>query len=201
MAGRASDERDLTIDDVRGVKRLRRVAGLLSVLHDAGCDRDKAANRELHFDDYVLLVLLYLFNPLIDSMRTLQRVAELPEIQRRLGVRRFSLGSFSESCRVFDPAMLQQVVDQLAAGVRPVGRHELLRQLPGQITLVDSTVIDTLCTVAEAMFLPLGDSGRHAHAWRLHLQFDVDHHVPGRWEVTEPKNTGRSDEKSVLRAN
>jgi hypothetical protein len=33
----------------------------LSSLHTAGCDRDKAANRELHFDDYVLLILLYLF--------------------------------------------------------------------------------------------------------------------------------------------
>jgi hypothetical protein len=126
---------------------------------------------------YVLLILLYLFNPLIDSMRTLQNVAELPEVQKRLGIKRFSLGSFSESCRVFDPAMLQEVVDQLSGELRPIGRHELFKQLPGKLTLVDSTVIATLCTVAEAMFLPLGD-GRHSHAWRLHLGFDVDHHVP-----------------------
>ena len=194
---------DLTVDDLRGFKQLRRVAGLLGALHGAGCDRDKAGNRDLHFDDYVLLILLYLFNPLIDSMRTLRRVAELPELQRRLGVKPFSLGSFSESCRVFDPSMLQQVVDQLAAdgGLRPVGRHELLADLPGRLTLVDSTVIDTLCTVTEAMFLPLGDGGRHSHAWRLHLHLDVDHHVPSRWAVTPPRNTGPSDEKSVLRRN
>src|SRR5205814_1121187 len=102
-------------------------------------------------------------------------------------------------CRVFGPAMLQGVVDQLAGGLRPVGRHELLRQLPGKLTLVDATVIDTLCTVAQAMFLPLAGDGRHSHARRLHLQFDVDHHVPAAWELTAPKNTGRSDEKSVLR--
>src|SRR5215211_1475075 len=120
---------------------------MLSCLHEAGCGRDRAGNRELHFDDYVLLVLLYLFNPLIDSMRTLQKVADLPEVQERLGVKRFSLGSFSESCRVFEPAMLQQVVEQLAGELRPVGRHELLKDLPGRLTLVDSTVIDTLCTV------------------------------------------------------
>ena len=196
-AGTATPE--ITIDDIRGMKQLRRVAGLLSFLHDAGCDRDRAGNRELHFDDYVLLVLLYLFNPLIDSMRTLQKVADLPEVRERLGVERFSLGSFSESCRVFDPAMLQQVVDQLAGDLRPVGRHELLEQLPGKLTLVDSTVINTLCTVAEAMYLPLGDGGRHRHAWRLHLGFDVDHHVPGQWELTDPRNTGKSDEKTVLR--
>jgi hypothetical protein len=191
---------EITIDDIRGMKQLRRVAKLLSFLHESGCDRDKAGNRELHFDDYVLLVLLYLFNPLIDSMRTLQRVAGLPQVRQRLGIKRFSLGSFSESCRVFDPEKLQQVVDQLAGGLRPVARHELLAQLPGKLTLVDSTVINTLCTVAEAMYLPCGrHDSEHRHAWRLHLQLDVDHHVPGAWEITNPRNTGKSDEKSVLR--
>jgi hypothetical protein len=188
------------LDQLRGMKQLRHVAGLLSRLHLAGCDRDKAQNRELHFDDYVLLILLYLFNPMIDSMRCLQKVSELPEIQERLGIKRFSLGSFSESCKVFDPSMLQAVVDQLAKGLLPVQRAALLMDLPGKLTLVDSTVIQTLCTVTEAMFLPLGD-GRHTHAWRLHLQLDVDHHVPAAWEITEPKNTGRGDEKSVLRRN
>src|SRR5439155_15866494 len=134
----------ITLDQLRGFKQLRRVAGLLSSLHDVGCDRDKAGNRELHFDDYVLLVLLYLFNPLIDSMRTLQKVAELPEAQQRLGIKRFSLGSFSESCRVFEPAVLQQVVGQLAGELRPLQRDALLKQLPGKLTLVDSTVIQTL---------------------------------------------------------
>jgi hypothetical protein len=190
----------ITVDQLRGMKQLRRVAGLLSVLHTTGCDRDKAANRELHFDDYVLLILLYLFNPMINSMRTLQKVSELSEVQSRLGIKRFSLGSFSESCRVFDPAMLQAVVNQLAKDLLPVRRQALLKDLPGKLTLVDSTVIRTLCTVAEAMFLPLGD-GRHTHAWRLHLQLDVDHHVPDRWEITAPKNTGKSDGKSVLRRN
>jgi hypothetical protein len=195
-----TDPPPVTAERLRGWKQLERVAGLLSKLHAVGCDRDKADNRQLHFDDYVLLILLYLYNPLIDSMRTLQKVSELPEVQKRLGIKRFSLGSFSESCRVFEPRMLQQVVDQLAGGLLPVDREGLLGHLPGRLTLVDSTLIQTLCTVAQAMFLPLGD-GRHSHAWRLHLQLDVDHHVPGRWEVTPPKNTGKSDEKSVLRRN
>ena len=190
----------MAIEQLRGFKQLKRVAGLLSKLHDVGCARDTAGNRELHFDDYVLLVLFYLFNPLIDSMLTLQKVAALPEIQKRLGIKPFSAGSFSESCRVFEPHMLQHVVNQLAGRLLPIERQGLLKQLPGKLTLVDSTVIQTLCTVAEAMFLPLGD-GRHSHAWRLHLQLDVDHHVPDRWEVTVPKNTGKSDEKSVLRRN
>ena len=193
-----AESKPIDVDRLQGLKQLRKVAALLGAVHQSGCGRDKAANRELHFDDYVLLILLYLFNPLIDSMRMLQKVSELPELQARLGIKRFSLGSFSESCRIFDPGLLQQVVEQLGGELLPVQRHELLRDLPGRLTLVDSTVIQTLCTVAQAMFLPLGD-GRHSHAWRLHLHLDVDHHVPSQWEVTEPKNTGKSDEKNVLR--
>src|ERR1700689_843259 len=112
-------DRSISADQLHGMKQLRRVAGMLSGLPNAGCDRDKAGNRELHFDDYVLLILLYLFNPMIDSMRTLQKVSELPEIQARLGIKRFSLGSFSESCRVLDPAMLRGGVDELAEGLLP----------------------------------------------------------------------------------
>jgi hypothetical protein len=104
----------IAFEQLRGIKQLRHVAELLSKLHKVGCDRDKAGQRELHFDDYVMLILLYLFNPMIESIELLQGVAELPEIQKRLGVRRFSAGSFSESCRVFKPEMLQGVVEQLA---------------------------------------------------------------------------------------
>ena len=184
--------------DLQGFKKLRRVAELLAAVHDVGCDRDTAGNRKLHFDDYVILVLFYLMNPLIDSMRTLQQVSDLPEIRKRLGIERFSLGSFSESCRVFEPKKLEEVVQHLAGELLPLDRHELFKQLPGKLTLVDSTVINTLCTVAEAIYLPMA-GGAHRHAWRLHLQLDVDHHVPSQWEVTTPKNSGKTDEKNALR--
>ena len=85
----------ITVEQLRGFKQLQRVAALLFRVRECGCERDTAGNRELHFDDYVLLILLYLFNPMIDSMRTLQKVAELPEVQKRLGIKRFSLGSFT----------------------------------------------------------------------------------------------------------
>jgi len=185
-------------DQLCGIRQLKHVAQLLSKLHLVGCERDKAGNRELHFDDYVLLILLFLFNPMITSIQLLAEVANLPQVQKQLGIKRFSAGSFSESCRVFKPEMLQEVVEQLAGKLLPIERHDLLKDLGGTLTLVDSTVIQTLSTVTEAIFLPLG-KGRHSYAWRLHLQFDVDHHVPDQWEITPPKNTGKADEKNVLR--
>lgn len=65
---------------IGGIKRLRHLLPLLAALHDDGCERDSAGNRQLHFDEYVTLVLLCLTNPLIDSVRSLQQASELEKI-------------------------------------------------------------------------------------------------------------------------
>lgn len=186
------------VSELRGFKQLRRVAKLLSVLHDSGCARDAAGNRELHFDDYVVLLLLFLFNPMIDSMRALQRIADLDEVQKKLGIRRFSLGSFSESCRVFEPQKLQAIIEQLASRLHPVGRQEAFKNLPHVIELVDGTILDTLCTVTRAMYVTRVD-GSPQHAFKLHLGFEVDRHVPTHFAVTDARGAGDSGERAVLR--
>ncbi len=56
-------------------------------------------------------------------MRMLQKVAELPEVQKRLGIKQVQPGQLQRECRVFDPQMLQQVVEQLAGELRPVDRQ------------------------------------------------------------------------------
>ncbi len=177
------------------------MASLLSFLHSVGCQRDRAHNRELHFDDYVLVVLLWMFNPLIDSLSTLQRLSDLDEVRKKLNIKRFSMGSFSESCRVFEPAMLKEVVKKLSQEMLPVGRQEMFRDLPHLVTLVDGTALRTLRSIVEAMWLPGTDrKPEHGtHAWKLHLQFEVDRHVPTQWELTDARGEGASDEKNVLR--
>ena len=90
-------EMPLKDTDVQGLKHFTRLLPLLDKLKDVGCQRDTAGNRKLFFDDYVKLVLLFLWNPLIGSMRTLQKAAALPKVIKALGVRRFSAGSFSEA--------------------------------------------------------------------------------------------------------
>lgn len=194
MASAADHNSPLDSHDLQGFKRLRKVAEMLRHLHGVGCDRDNAHLRQLHFDDYVLLILLAMFNPILDTLRSLQMASELEKVRDKLGIRRrFSLGSFSESCRVFEPEQLDAIVADLWQKVPAGNRPEMFKDLPGQITLVDSTVIRTLRTVAEAMWL------EEKAGWRLHLQFDVDHHVPSSSVVTPPKNTGKGEEKAVLR--
>lgn len=194
MDSDAPKKRPIEPHDLQGFKKLRKVAQLLEHLHAVGCDRDKAHNRELHFDDYVLLMLLAMFNPILDSLRTLQMVSDMEGVRERLGIdKRISLGSFSESCRVFDPRMLDEIVSGLWNQLPLNQRPEFFQELPGKIKLVDGTVIRTLRTVGEAMWL------KSKAGWRLHLEFDVDAYVPSSLDITNARNSGKSDEKHVLR--
>jgi hypothetical protein len=187
---------------LRGLRRLKQLLPVLGSLRDVGCARDVAGNRELHFDEYVTLVLLYLCNPMLDSLRTLRDAAALDQVSKLLGVKRFSLGSFSESVRVFDPDKLKAVLGQLAGELEPVNADPRLAAagLADRLTLVDGTVLDAVATVAAAVWLPFQD-GTAKHAWKLHVQLDFDTFVPevDGLALTNARNTGESDEKHVLR--
>ena len=91
-------------EQLQGFKYFKVISGLLETLHDAGCARDIAGNRKLHMDEYVSLLLLYMFNPICTSLRSIQQVSELKKVQKIFGAARASLGSLSEASTVFDNA-------------------------------------------------------------------------------------------------
>ena len=184
---------------IGGLKKLADILPMLIALREVGCERDTAGNRQLHFDEYVTLVLLYMFNPLIDSVRMLQQASALEKVSEALGVKRFSLGSFSESVRVYDPAKLRDLVLQFGRDLKPVNADPSIKtHLNHTLTIVDGTVLDAISTVAAAVWLPFQD-GTTKHAWKLHTQFDFDLFIPTDVELTDARNSGKSDEKNVLR--
>jgi hypothetical protein len=195
MPGKKRD--DVREEDITGLKYFDKLLPLFEPLREVGCARDKAGNRQLHFDQYCLLVLLFLFNPVVTSLRALQQASELKKVQRKLGCKRASLGSFSESTAVFDPEVLKRIIDQLGGKLQPiqqVGRGHVKHLL----TAVDGSVVKTLSTITEAAYLK-NRHGESKSAWRLHTHFDIDRHVPRRIDVTTAKNSGKTDEKAVLR--
>src|ERR1700687_62932 len=113
-------------EPLQGLKYFRRLTPLLARLHDAGCARDKAGNRTLHFDQYCSLILLALFNPLPHCLRGLGQASELKKAQEQLGVKRAALGSLSEAARVFDPDLLLPIIAELAGELRPRVTHPRL---------------------------------------------------------------------------
>lgn len=195
MAGKQRDkvrERDIT-----GLKYFQQLLPLFDRLHAVGCQRDKAGNRELFMDEYCVLILLFLFNPVVTSLRALQQASELKKVQRKLGCPRASLGSLSEATQVFDPAPLREIITELLEEVQPI-RQVGRGQLTHELIAVDGSVVKTLSTIAQAAYLK-NIHGQSKSAWRLHTHFSIDRHVPTRIDVTGGMNSGKTDEKNVLR--
>jgi hypothetical protein len=190
---RVVEERQL-----QGFRYFKKLLPLFERLHDVGCQRDRAHNRTLHFDQYCALILLYLFNPIVVSLRALQQASTLAKVQRTLGCARAALGSLSESSHVFEPELLRGIIGELAQQLTPLARDPRLHDVRDVITLVDGTLLKALPRIAEAMWLTTRTGTVH-HAWRLHTHFELDKHVPVRMDLTDGKNSGASDEKQVLR--
>jgi IS4 transposase len=181
---------------LQGLKYFDQLDTLLKPLHEVGCQRDTAHNRKLHYDQYCMLILLFLFNPAVRTLRSLQQTSELKHVQRRLGCPRFALGSFSEAADVFDPQRLQAIIAELGQQLQPHGRDPRLQDLRATVTLVDATLLAALPRMAEASFLK-AKTGSGLTKWRLHTHFEVDRQVPLRIDVTRAKG-GDADERSVL---
>ena len=188
----------VTAADVTGLKYFEQLAPLLARLHDVGCERDQAGNRELHYDQFCLLLLLGLFNPVVDSLRGLQQASELETVQQRLPVGRVSLGSLSEASRLFDAGLLKPIIEELGAQLQPLGRDQRLAAIPLTLTLVDGTLLSALPLLIQAMWLK-EQKGSGLVKWRLHTHFEVDRFVPIRIDVT-PDGGGDHSERSVLEA-
>jgi hypothetical protein len=192
MVGVAGPKRqDILERDLSGFKFFKKTAGLLERLHTAACGRDRAHNRQLHMDQYMALLLLYMFNPICVSLRALQQASGLVKVQRVLGVPRSSLGSLSEAARVFDSDLLQEIVEQLAMELKPMAHDPRLDDVGAILTAMDGTLIPALSKMAWALW-----KGEH-NAVKAHVQLEILKGVPVRATLT----AGNGDERDALAQN
>jgi hypothetical protein len=99
---------------VQGFKYVRLVNRLLERRHGAATERDRAGNRQWFYAHSATLVLLYFFTPTVTSLRGLQQQTTLADVQRRWGGPRTAWGSLREAATVFEAALLQDVISELA---------------------------------------------------------------------------------------
>ena len=162
-----------------GFKYFKVISGMLEALHDAGCERDIAGNRILHMDQYVSLLLLYMFNPICTSLRSLQQVSELKKVQRILSTARASLGSLSEASTVFDSELLKDIIQELSGKLTDVSQLAGLKNSKDILTAVDGTLIEAIGKMTWALW-------RHdRNGIKVHCQYEILKGVPASMEVTE----------------
>jgi hypothetical protein len=163
---------------LQGFRYLDHFGPLFAALRDSACERDRAGNRELFFDQYACLLLLYFFTPALTSLRGLQQATTLAKVQRRLGIRPTSLGSLSEAATVFDAQLLRPLIAELAAQAVPVVTGREAEALRG-LTAVDGSLLPALPRMAWALWQ---DAGHRAA--KLHLHFEVLKAAPCEATVT-----------------
>ena len=179
--------------DITGLKYFDQLAPLLMRLHEEGCERDKAGNRKLHYDQYCMLLLLYLFNPVVTSLRGIQQASELKKVQKKLGCARAALGSLSEATSVFDAERLKEIIGDLGEQLKPLQQDRRLSDIKQTITLVDGSALPSMM---EASWRKAND-GNAMVKWRLHTHFEILRGVATRVDVT-PNGGGQHDERAVL---
>jgi len=131
-----------------------------------------------------------MLNPVIGSMRGFCRASKLEKVQSNVCSRKISLGSFSEAQSVFDPGLLERVLEEMASRVDLGGVDERLRGLPKELTAIDGTLIPALPRMAWALW---GKEG--CQAAKLHLKFSVERQSVSKSILT----TGKTCERKTLK--
>lgn len=168
---KGDDEKEDPARGMAGFRYLKQFGHLFDPLHSCGTEGDKAKNRDLHYDQYASLILLYFFSPTLTSLRGLQHATSAAEVQKATGGGRVSLGSLSEATGVFDPELLRPILAQLAEKAVPVVTGREAEALRG-LTAVDGTFFKALPRMARALW-------REGHKGvKAHVHFDVLEAVP-----------------------
>lgn len=175
--------------DLQGFKYFQKLLPFLDHLHDHQTERDKAGNRVLHYDQYLSLLLLFFFNPIVTSVRGLVQASSLGKVRRTLGVSSTSLGSFSEAGSVFDAELLQPIIRELGQELKPLPHDVRLDALPGILTAVDGTELSALAKLAGRLI-----EGRDI---KLHTHFEPLTGVPVEMDLTA---AGDSEIEQLLRS-
>lgn len=175
--------------ELRGFRYFRLVDEYLDRLHNVGCRRDRAGNRQLHMDQYARLVLLFLFNPQCDSLHAIQQASLLRKVQRRLGVPPTSMGSLSESVHLFGAEQVEGLIDELLGRLPRLAQPQPIADLDRIVTAVDGTLLKNLPKVVQALW-----TDNDHPAYKAHVQLEVFDSRPTAVCLTD----GRGNEKAVL---
>ena len=187
--------REVTARELQGFKYFRLIEPVLERLQTIGTESDRAGNRQLFYDQYVSLLLLYFFNPVLSSLRGLQQASTLDKVQKLLGVGRSSLGSLSEATDAFAADHLRQIVQELAAQALPLEHGRDAEALAG-LTAVDGTVLKALPRMAWALWM----DPKHRAA-KMHLQFEVFKGVPADATITPAASSEPGQLRAMLQPN
>ena len=128
-------------------------------------------NRTLFFDDVAIAYLLAFFSPAIRSLRTLDDFSQTPAMRRQTSIDRIPRSTLSDANKVFEPALLEPIVEELRARVPDLERTDpKLGELTRRVRAADSSLFTVAATVAWALQQRRANGKKRA-SLRLNLQW------------------------------
>lgn len=196
--GRKKKDKDAPLDarKLQGFKYFRLINELMKKLHQVGTERDRARNRQLFYDQYATLMILYFFNPTVTTLRGLQQFTTLEKVQKMCGVKPTALGSLSEAARVFDPKALEPIIEELAtqATQLPHAIPDAQEAALAGLIAVDGSLLQAAPRVAWALW-----QNSMNRAAKMHVAFAVFGQVPVDVKVTHGNASERAELRKLVR--
>jgi hypothetical protein len=141
--------------------------------------------RKLQQFDYLSLFLFTLVNPVIESFRAASAASGLSRVQQEVCSRSASSSCLSETQHLLDPELLEKLIASLSEEVQgPMPKDP---RAAWQLWLArDSSIFAATHRMFWAQYGG-GKTGRHNHAVRFHVSFNLWDEKPARVAVTPGK--------------
>jgi hypothetical protein len=162
------------VEDLFGGKYVRSLQAHLARLRKAHAH----PNRTLFFDNVAVAYLLAFFSPAIRSLRTLDDFSQTPEMQGQTSIDRIPRSTLSDANKVFDPALLEPIIEDLRARIPNLDRADpKLGELTRRVRAADSSLFTVAATVTWALQSRRANQKKQATI-RLNLQLAASTGIP-----------------------
>ncbi len=163
----------------------------LGYLHDMPVH----GNRRVCMDHLAVAHLVAFLNPGVKGLRSFEDLYEHPQVRKRYSVPRLPKSTVSDAQRVFDPELLQPLIESLVDRAKIVPHDDRLSTLTEKLLAVDGSFFAVAPRITWALYNQSEQRGVRKGQVRLHTQFNVLKGVPECCVVTD----GQVREGSVLR--
>ena len=161
-------------EDLFGHKYVRSLQAHLARLRAA----HPHPNRTLFYDDVAVAYLLAFFTPTLRSLRTIEDFSQTDQMRENLSVDRVPRSTLSDANKVFDPTLLEPIIEELRARLPQLRQADPeLEELTDRIRAVDGSLFTVTADVAWALRQRRAN-GKPKHILRLNLQWATAIGVP-----------------------
>jgi hypothetical protein len=128
-------------------------------------------NRTLFYDDMAVAYLLGFFTPTLRSLRTIEDYSQTEQMRAYLSADRLPRSTLSDANKVFDPTLLEPIIEELRARLPRLGRNDpQLAELTERVRVVDGSLFTVAADVAWAL-QRRRRNGKTQESIRLNLQW------------------------------